>query len=218
MRRLLVCLGGVFLMSSLASAVLIDNNPAPWRSSPVGVAPTTFQAWEFSTADSAPAVLSVDANPFGTPRADIVGVDPPPFPDTYWMVNDNGHQGVWRIFGNDYLLLQIPNSPVPTPYKEVWIQIVYSAGSIERKPIIQTSPGYAFGTLEVVNSQAIDSLYYYDTFKLRIEPSPDQEWIAIKPRDCTVYIDQIIVETIAIPEPATIGLLSFGLLLLKKKR
>jgi hypothetical protein len=209
---------GMLMLAGVASATLAtDRMPPEWR----GQANTTLQAWSFSTGDN-PAVLAVETvneNPFGTPSAEVFVPDTG-FPQfTYWMPsNGNAHQGVWRIHGNDYLLLHLPNTQItdPSSYKEIWLQITYSAGSIDRKPQIQTLPTYA--SMEVIRSTTIDNLYYHDVFRIILRPNPTEEWIAIQPRDCTVYIDEVVVDTICIPEPATMLLLGLGAVLLRKKK
>ncbi|MBM4103238.1 MAG: PEP-CTERM sorting domain-containing protein [Planctomycetes bacterium] len=118
------------------------------------------------------------------------------------------------MYGDDYLLLHLPNSQEPNPAKIIWLQITYSAGSIDRKPQIQTLPQYA--SIHAVQSTTIDSLYYHDIFRIVLKPNPPEEWIAIQPRDCTLYIDEIVVDTICIPEPATMLMLGLGIVLLRK--
>jgi hypothetical protein len=212
---------GMLLLAGVANATLTglatDKVEPAWR----GQANTTLQAWSFSTGDN-PAVLAVETvneNPFGTPSAEVFVPDAPTsFPlQTYWMSsNGNGHKGVWRIYSDDYLMLHIPNTQITNPdsYKEIWLQITYSAGSIDRKPQIQTLPAYA--SLEVIQSTTIDSLYYHDIFRITLKPNPTEEWIAILPRDCTIYIDELVVDTVCIPEPATMLILGLGVVLLRK--
>jgi hypothetical protein len=200
---------GMLLLAGVASAALTglatDRVEPEWREQ----ANTTLQAWSFDTADN-PAVLTLDGNPYGTPSAGVVS------DNLSWETSYRGHTGVWRIYSDDYLLLYLPNTDVtdPSSSKEIWLQITYSAGSIDRKPQIQTLPEYA--SLEVVQSTAIDSYYYHDIFRIILKPNPPEEWIAILPRDCNVYIDEIVVDTICIPEPATMLILGLGLVFLRK--
>jgi hypothetical protein len=57
------------------------------------------------------------------------------------------------------------------------------------------------------------------TYHITILPNPDFETIVIQPTDCTLYIDQIVLDTICtVPEPATFGLLGLGALALLRKR
>ena len=53
-----------------------------------------------------------------------------------------------------------------------------------------------------------------------IEPNPNEESIQIKPRDCTIYIDEIVIDTICIPEPASMAMLlgTSGLLAFIRRR
>ena len=219
MRALLV-LCVVFSLSCSAFAIPTgldtDVLEPSWRGQP----DTTLQAWSFST-DENPAYLdpSLDMNPFGIPSAEVFVPDTGFPANTYWMANDNSHEGVWRIYGDDYLMLYLPNTENigPETSKEIWLQITYSAGSIERKPELQTLPDYA--SMEHIQETVIDALYYHDVFKITLVPNPIEEWIAIIPRDCTLYIDEIVVDTICIPEPATMSLLGLGALaLIHRKR
>ncbi|MBM4102626.1 MAG: PEP-CTERM sorting domain-containing protein [Planctomycetes bacterium] len=209
---------GSLLFVGIANATLsglaADRVEPGWRGQPN----TTLQAWNFDTADN-PGLVTLDLNPYGKPAAEVFVPDTGFPKETYWMAaNGNGHTGVWRIYGSDYLLLYIPNNPRTSPdsYKDIWLQIIYSSESIDRKPQIQTLPQYA--SLEVIQSTVIDGLYYHDVFHIRLEPQPPEEWIAILPRDCTLYIDGIVVDTICVPEPTTIGLLGLGALNLLRRR
>jgi hypothetical protein len=211
---------GVLLLAGVASvtaSLATDVLPPAWR----GQANTTLQAWSFDTAAN-PAVLTLDENIYGTPSATIHVTDTGFPQETFWKAtNGNGHVGVWRIHGSDYLLLDLPNTPTtdPSSSKEIWLQITYSAGTDEAedvKPEIQTLPSYA--SLELIQSTVVDSLYYRDVYRIRLVPNPTEERIAILPRYSNVYIDEIVVDTICIPEPATMLILGLGAVLLRKRK
>lgn len=209
-------LGVLLLVSGLLQASLLPGIPTDtvepaWR----GQANTTLQAWNFDSASN-PALVTVDQNPYGTPSATVFEPDTTIPKKTYWMPSDNDHTGVWRIYGWNYMELYLPNSPQENPIKEIWLQITYSAGSIDRKPEIQTQPEYA--TMQVMQSTVVDALYYHDVIKITLNPNPTEEWIYLLPRDCTLYIDEIVVDTICIPEPMTIAILGLGGLLLRKRK
>ena len=72
--------------------------------------------------------------------------------------------------------------------------------------------------IELISDVQLDNNYDILTPLITIEPHPDLETIELRPNDCTMYIDQIIVDTICIPEPATICLFGFGGLAILKKR
>jgi hypothetical protein len=57
--------------------------------------------------------------------------------------------------------------------------------------------------------------WWHSTYNLRIYPNPDFEILRI---DGTVMVDQIVIDTICIPEPAALILLAFGGLLLLRRR
>lgn len=208
---------GMLLLAGVAGATLTglatDQVEPAWR----GQANTTLQAWSFDTGDN-PGLVTLDENLYGTPSAEVFVPDTG-FPKwTYWMASDYSHTGVWRIYEADYLQLYIPNTRVTSPdsYKEIWLQITYSSGEAGRHPEIQTDPVYT--SLTLVKSTILDSLYYRDVFRIIIEPNPTEEWISIMPRDCVVYIDEIVVDTICIPEPATMLILGLGAVLLRKRK
>lgn len=192
------------ILAGVTTASADDLYPPDWRHDPG----STYQAWEFST-NANPAIPDELLNPYGDPTAAIAGS----FPYTRWKSEDMGHQGVWTF--EDYMLLTIPNNPVPNELKLIQIQITFyaDAGST---PEILTLP--EFGELDEIHKIQIDDYYWHGTYLLSIEPNPDSEQIYILPRDCTLYVDELVVDTICIPEPATALLLLVpGIALLRRR-
>ncbi|MCK4342174.1 MAG: PEP-CTERM sorting domain-containing protein [Phycisphaerae bacterium] len=211
-------------MNALKTAVLIglfafsahlyaeDTNPPTWRGDEL----TTYQYWEFNTSDNPLAPDNPGGNPYGDVQATVTGN----FPFTQWLDTHEGYQGVWQF--EDYILLEIPNNPAPNDYKEVWIQITYYAEEAAN-PEILSVPALS-GEVQVLEKTELPLqpgatlTYWHATYLLTIEPNPDFETIYIMPRDCTAWVDELIVDTICIPEPSSIVLLAVAGLLLRRRR
>lgn len=182
-----------------------DLNPPTWR----GEASTTWQAWEFDN-DTNPVTADDGFNPYGTAVATVFG----DFPYTRWKDIDNGHLGVWRF--EDWITVDVPNTDNTDPgtYKEIWIQITYSAG-YGRDPELFTLPEET--TVETIAKTQLDDYYWHGTYVVRIEPNPEFETIYIEPRDCTLYVDELVVDTRCVPEPASLLLLASCGLLIRRR-
>ncbi len=199
----LVCLFAVALVAAAGVALADDYNPPDWR----GQENTTFQRWEFGDENPNPAPDLLD-NPLGDPTLQVAGSAP----FTLWLAQDSDRSGVWKF--EDYVQITIQNFDEQRPYKEIWIQLTYSA---DADPLISTVPGSTGGDAPIDKEQ-VGTLYWHATYSLRIEPNPDQETIYIQPRNCTTFIDEIVIDTICVPEPLTVCLLGLGGLALLRKR
>ena len=208
MRRIAVLGIIVGLLLAINSALADDYNPPEWR----GAENTTFAIWEFGSDQSIVAPDSY-VNPGGTPMLTVAG----DFPFTAWVQEDYGHFGVWKF--EDYIVIDLPNIIDNEPHKEIWIQLTYAADSIGQgfPPTFLTQPGGS--TPILVNQEQVDDVYWHETYSITIEPNPDFETIWIQPRNCTFYVDEIVIDTISTtPEPASICLLGMGALVLLRKR
>ncbi len=127
--------------------------------------------------------------------------------------------------GNVLIDLDIPNFVDDLSKKWVRVQINWE-GLADIPPSIVDVSGEDGATGERVTweleysspvqpwTQPDGGYQYHD---LLLEPNPDWEMIQITaPPD--VIVDQIVVDTISIPEPATMGLLGVGALALVKRR
>jgi hypothetical protein len=98
--------------------------------------------------------------------------------------------------------------------------LTYQADSIGQgiAPVFLTDPSLS-GSALLVDQHALGDGYFHETYSIIIEPNPDFETIWIQPRNCTFYIDELVIDTISrVPEPMTISLLGFGVLGLLRKR
>jgi len=219
-KPILLMLIMMLVVGSSALAVVTlpedDLSPAGFR----GQAGTTLQAWYFDN-EASPVDADPSENPYGTPTAEVSVIG-----SGAWLADYMGEQGVFRVDrseGSD-MILEVPNVPEPNPVKHLWLQLVYYAEE-GMLPNIYVVPGYgddadwnAYERLELVESQTLDSGYTHATFQLSIEPNPEWEYIFIRPRDCEVYVDSVILETQCIPEPMTMLLLGAGSMLLRLRR
>jgi hypothetical protein len=211
-------LAAVLGMTTIAQAD--DLYPPPWRGDPG----STFQQWTFDDGDN-PAIPELSDNPYGTPTATMGG------PLANWF-DQNGfpRQGLWGDL--DSIDLWIPNQPEPNLYKEIWVQVTYM--KIEFDPFYYSTPTvevpdatYLGGADEFLeyNNPAYPELgeWRLQLSQWRLDENPPDETIFLSwppfggewPRGT---VDQIVVDTICIPEPAALVLFTLGGFLLARRR
>ena len=190
-------IGGLLAVNSVWAD---DIYPPDWRGDPL----TTYQRWEFGDNDPTPLPDEV-INPAGMPTLEVMG----DFPLTAHLDEYEGRTGVWRF--EDYIQVMIPNFNEDNPIKDIWIQLTYT----EDIPFMLTIPDLT--SIELINKEATGD-YWHATYHIIIEPNPDSETIYIQPTPCTMYLDELVIDTRCVPEPTTICLLGLGALALLRKR
>lgn len=212
---LIACAVAVMFSSGIVFAAL-DYVPAPWRTDPIGQPPTTYQSWDFTT-DANPTAPDVDLNPYGTAELTVTGDF---FSNTVWYETLPGypnHQGIWGYEEDIQVLL--PNNPVQNPYKEVWVQITYTASNAPNIYVLPEGNELEYVFMDLVDNQDIGDGWFHAAYYAIVEPNPTFELNVIRPADCTLYVDDLIIETVCdVPEPATLAILGLGALLMRTKR
>ncbi len=186
-----------------------------------GTAGSTYQEWTFDTDDvtTSPNPYPASLNPYGAASAMVTLIDTGSYPEGWNPVG-----GIW--FGDVLeVTLTIPNNPVTNYYKEIWVTAI-CRGHFDGI-VYETLKGGALGTGYDVISPSGTGVIVQDlgfvfvnldpeiglrelTFGLRIYPNPNVETISFKLLDSGAWLDSVTVDTICIPEPATLAVLGFG--------
>jgi len=204
----LACVSCVFFLAGISEAVPAERQ--------------TYQLWTFDGDDN-PAAPEVDENPFGvaTARFTVTSPEDPlePIVGPVWYQELSGRGGVW--FGHPKLnaSMWIPNRPEADQYKEIWVEVGFQ-GYVDN---FSLAPVPAGGIVRQTEYAVVDEEDNWKTLTLAwyIEPNPYEELLCIGIENTGAKIDYISIETICVPEPASICILaagSAGLLLRRRRR
>jgi hypothetical protein len=201
---------------------------------------TTFQQWSFSKQQwsflkrhSGPQLPDTGwVNEFGTPQLSVY--------DSQWSNKVDGHRGVWKFNSRrSEMFIDIPNNPESRPLKEIWVELTWEAAGtrncipweaactrnyipwevagtrncIPDQPIIGVWADHF--EKELMEEKQIDNKWTASLYKITIWPNPSAEQITISG---DIRLDQVVVDTRCIPEPATLGLLIGGALMAIRRR
>ena len=199
--RLRLFLALLAIAACSAGAFADDFNPPQWR----GQDGTTFGQWEFSTADPNP-LPDQFSYPYGMPSTTVT-----PGVGQNWMEEWETRQGVWPLSGE--IIVEIPNRPEPLPYKEIWIQLTWAQQAPNVWPTVSEQRFSAPATL--ISEVPLDDVWYHSTYSIILEPNPDWESILITG---AVNVDEMVIDTICAPEPASLALLTLGAFVMIRRR
>jgi len=199
----LFVIAALFLVVA-ASAATADNwFPPPWQR---GASGTTFAEWEFLTADINP-VPDVWGNVNGVPTMTVGSPHP-------WYQEYGGRPGVWELSG--IITTKIPNFPDQNPFKDIWVQVTWSSAYEDAVPVVDELM-WGFPTKLVRRApleywqdptgvnQGVQ--WFQDVYKIHIEPNPRIEKLRI---EGPIWVDELVIDTICVPEPGSILALAVG--------
>jgi hypothetical protein len=183
----------LLLCGVTAAPVLADDyNPPPWR----GLPGTTYARWEFGTDNQYPPPDEW----YGPSYAPEMYVEPY---GAGWYPYYLGRYGVWLLSGD--IWVDIPNYPDPNEDKYIWVQLTWSPWETGAVPMVEeilTPGGPHLGTL--IDQRDAPPDWTYSTFLIDLHPNPDFETVHIWG---DVYVDEVVIDTICIPEPGSLSLL-----------
>ncbi len=209
MKKLLVVLVG---LAMAAPAMADDVLAPPWQ----GEVSTTLQWWEFATnlADDVlpdgPGPLVEDPyTPGYLPSTKITHIEPDPANPT-WLFEDpfgSPRTGIWPLSGTMDVI--VDNHNPPNDRKLVWVQITWHASNMQHPDtphLVNLHPSASFGPI-VVDEILWCNDWYTTVFYWEIEPNPVDEMFRIQG---DIMVDQLVIDTWCMPEPATLGLMALG--------
>ncbi|MFA5553907.1 MAG: PEP-CTERM sorting domain-containing protein [Phycisphaerae bacterium] len=187
----ILCLSFVFAFAAQSALGVVSDNG--W----------TYQQWSFSDDNKTPDA-DVDGNPYGKPLLDV---------DTTfdWIQIDpaSGRDGIWPLTRE--LDIFLPNSQQPNPLKFIWIELIWNPNIDYYSPFLPKEPSVSVVPFEQMQMTRTDEIlgdgWVKSNFDIVIWPNPPSEWIAIKGN---FLVDSISIETLCIPEPATLALFGIG--------
>ena len=214
----------------LAGVALADDIFAPdWRGQP-GTMTAGWGYWGAAGRGPRSVRLAesqlIQANPGG-----FTSVSPAwAYFNSNVLVHDQmlGRQSVLEIFDNGVLAFRLENYLDDNREKRVFLQITFRPGmgapmsfDVGTYPSDPGNPPWLFPS--TVGASVIDTIIHPDgwqtnSYGFTIDHNPKYEGISINFTEYEALVDQVVIDTWCVPEPATLSLLALGGLALIRRR
>lgn len=205
------------IVCAAGGAVLADDfQPPSWRGAPG----SSWAKWEFNDA-GAPVAFPPNSGfysapdagytPFGTPT-----LEARPGGGQSWQGTWAGRPGVWQLSGE--LILDIPNNPVGNEYKDIQLQLTWHPQAQGNMPVTEVSLNSSLDPstpMMLVSTTSAGGDWFHSVYSLRLYPNPSHEWMLIT---AGIDVDEVVVDTICVPEPASLAVLGLGALAITRRR
>jgi hypothetical protein len=181
---------------------------------------TTYQHWSFGT-------FNYDTNNDNWPPDAWYGPHEPGLGDNGLGWQEEWYEGRNGVYIVDLKFeVDIDNYPSDINSQKVaYIQVVWHINGPIGLPSLSAegTDGAPDMSVSIVQEEILDgpgSGWVYTCFEMTIEPNPQYETIEIAPQEFggRLYIDQLVIDTICIPEPAGMFLLGLGSILAMSRR
>jgi hypothetical protein len=204
-----VAVWGIFLcLFHTVAFALIDNAPS-WRDE--NNSNTTYAVWEFGTPGTAGYGGSYHYD--GADSGWNVNDEPELVvnPLLGWFSTLDGATGVWGLSG--HISAIIPNTSVTGAgtSKLIQVQLAWESETAEQSvPTVYVNAEGICYDVSIANEEIING-WTYTTYFVELATNPIIENIEINGK---IYVDSLIIDTICIPEPATLGIMGIGAIVL----
>ena len=203
----------LLLFTNHAAGALASDLSAPtWR----GDAYTTYQLWEFDTADPTPNPNAWNNSNFGGGDWQWDPYYIIPGPGQGWYPGWPG----WGLSG--WMPIPVPNWPFFDPWwKRIIVQVEWKdmGLTVPVTPgitLLDPDPGLIVSVAQLGQDIPLIGPWMHSTYEITITGgSPALDVIQIAGE---IGIDNVIIDTIAIPEPITIMLLATGAVAALRRR
>jgi hypothetical protein len=193
-----------------ASSLLAeDRTDPPWDST---LPNQTSQSWDYTADPLDPVVIF--SNPYGEPSIDWGNAAPQSVPG--WDGTDIGTMHIGE--GDGDLWIWIPNNEDDNLYKMIFWQVTSDKSPTPTGDWPETSPPGTGGPGVPPQVGLGGDWYVYNGVNV-IQPNPEGEWLHFSLAYST-NVAEIVIDTVCMPEPATLGLLAAGagLAFLRRRR
>jgi len=216
--RKVIILSMAAILTGAGAAAADDFSPPPWdRSSPYAMT----AEWEFAqnlnpiSPDGDNGITNlVNGGGHITQATMSTSIDG----EIIWQPGDG--DGEWVFTGDGLIQIEMDGMIDSMAYRDIWIQITYrNPNQILVPPFVKSITAFDSEVGSSVTATYLGEELFagHHAEMWRLSPSPDWQTINIGVPH-TIAVDQIVVDTISVPEPTGVLLLGLGAVFLRRRR